>query len=396
MIYNFNEKQVPALSQVGGKAKALIETTGIGMPVPQGIVLSVEYFTPWLNIVKCSEEFKNSIVSTTKENCDKVKAFAEKLTFDATQLNLFEQELKNLDGTIFAVRSSSPEEDLDGTSFAGMYETYLGTRKCDIEKNIVKAFSSCFDVRVMEYKKQNNIDLNNTAIAIIVQKQIASDTSGVGFSLNPLNNAYDEVYINATFGLGEAVVSGIVTPDSYVYDFATQKIIEKKINSKEISLWLNDDGGIYQKENDNKKNQVLTDNQIKELATLIKRCEEHYGKPMDIEWAFENENLYMLQSRPITTYFPLFSELQTKPNESKRFYIDILMMTQGFSEPMSVLGLELWSKLLNNTHFEIFNSHPSSTAPALYGKEYFNVTAISKVIGTSILLKGLKSYRIRA
>ncbi len=392
MIYNFNEKQVPKLSQVGGKAKALIETSIADMPVPSGLVLSVEFFTNWLNFVKSSEEFKAALNSTTKENCDKVKAIASSLLFDEMQRNLFAAEVEKLDGTVFAVRSSSPEEDLVGTSFAGMYETYLGTKKTDLEKYIALTFSSCFDTRVMEYKKQNNIALENTAIAIIVQKQIASDTSGVGFSLNPLNNAYDEVFINASFGLGEAIVSGIVTPDSYIYDAARKSIIQKKISSKEISLWLNDDGGIYQKENEDKEKQALSDEQIVELSNLIKKCEKYYGKPMDIEWAFENGKLYLLQSRPITTYFPLFEELQTKPNDYKRFYIDITMMTQGFDEPMSVLGLELWSNMLYDIKFGMFTSHPDGTAPAIYGKHYFSVTAISKALNPTMMTKVIKSY----
>ncbi len=385
VIYKFNEKQVPKLSEVGGKAKALIETSINGMPVPEGIVLSVTFFAPWLSKIKSSVEFQAALADTTKENCSKLKALAKELAFNEEQSKLIEQAVENLGGNVFAVRSSSPEEDLEGTSFAGMYETYLGVKKCDLHTNIANAFSSCFDFRVMEYKKKNGMDLQSTAIAIIIQRQIASDMSGVGFSLNPLNNAYDEVYINAAFGLGEAVVSGIVTPDNYVYDFAAKTIIEKKISSKEIALWLNDDGGIIEKVNENKEEQVLNDAQIIELANLIKDCENYYAKPMDTEWAFENGKLYLLQSRPITTYYCLFSELRTKPNEPKRFYIDLNMVTQGFSEPMSVLGLELWSHMVYHVKFGLFTPESSGTAPALYGKQYCSVTALCKALGTKSL-----------
>lgn len=392
MIYNFNEKSIPSLSQVGGKAKALIETTRAGFPVPEGIVLSVEFFMPWLETVKASLAFQNAMDDTTKENCDIVKELASSLTFNKTQKEHFENGFLKLDGGLFAVRSSSPEEDLEGTSFAGMYETYLGIKRETVIQTVALAFSSCFDFRVMQYKQQNGLDLQNTSIAIIIQRQIRSDVSGVGFSLNPLNNAYDEVLINASFGLGEAIVSGIVTPDSYVYDWAENKIIDKKISTKQIALWLNEHGGLEEKQNENQGEQALTDEQIVELATLIKKCESHYGKPMDTEWAFENSRLYLLQSRPITTHFHLFEELQTAPNDPKKFYIDVMMMTQGFGEPMSVLGLDLWSKMLYDLKMGMFSPEANGTAPAIYGKEYFSVTAISKIIGRKSTQKFLNSY----
>jgi len=140
------------------------------------------------------------------------------------------KEMDALEGDLFAVRSSSPEEDLSGSSFAGMYETYLGTTHNTLDAMIAKAYSSMFDFRMMGYKAQNNINLGGTCISIIIQKQIASAVSGVGFSLNPLNNSYDEVVINASFGLGEAIVSGIVTPDHYVVEKVEMEILQKKVN----------------------------------------------------------------------------------------------------------------------------------------------------------------------
>lgn len=381
MIYNFNSKQIPSLSQVGGKAKALMETTQAGFPVPGGMALSVDFFKSWLEEVKGSQAFKVAMKETTKEKCDEVKAQAESMAFTADQKKTFDIALSELKGQVFAVRSSSPEEDLEGTSFAGMYETYLGTQRKDLEKIVAKAFSSCFDFRVMEYKKRNGLDLKGTSIAIVVQKQIASDVSGVGFSLNPLNNCYDEVVINASFGLGEAIVSGIVTPDMYTYDAVQEKIIEKKINKKEIGLWLKNDGGIQEKENKNKEEQALSDKDIKALSMLIKKCEDYYGKPMDTEWALEEGKLYLLQSRPITTHIPFFEELMTKPGEKKNYYLDMMVMTQGFQEPFSVLGIEMWSDMVKDMKYDLLSNNPKGTAPALYGRHYINLSAMYKIIG---------------
>ncbi len=370
----------------------MIETYKAGFPVPEGLSLSVDFFEGWLTQVKESHAFKDAMSDTTIENCNTVKELAENLTFTSEQKDLFDKAMNKLKGKTFAVRSSSPEEDLEGTSFAGMYETYLGTKRDQLTQTIAKAFASCFDFRVMEYKKQNGMDLEGTSIAVVIQRQIASDVSGVGFSLNPLNNCYDEVVINASFGLGEAIVSGLVTPDTYVYDFADKVVLEKKINSKEIGIWLKEDGGIEEKENDNKDAQALSDEQIESLAVLIKKCEDYYGKPMDTEWAFEKGELYLLQSRPITTHIPFFEELLTKPGEKKKFYMDLMVMTQGFDEPMSVLGLEIWADMLEEVKAGTFSCNIGGTAPTLHGRQYMSFTDFQKLMGRKSVNKFLYTY----
>lgn len=122
----------------------------------------------------------------------------------------------------------------------------------------------------MAYKKLHGMDLDRTSIAVVVMRQIASDVSGVGFSLNPLNNCYDKVMINASFSLGESIVSGIVTPDTYIFDSVKNAITEKQVNEKQIGLWLKNNGGIEEKTNKEPKKQVLTNEQILELSALVK------------------------------------------------------------------------------------------------------------------------------
>jgi len=392
MIFKFNGSEVPKLNQVGGKAKALIETTKAGFPVPEGIALSVEFFDSWLTQIKSSTQWHKMLEDTTKGNCDLIVSDAKNMNFSDKMKDNFVLEMKSLEGNIFAVRSSSPEEDLEGTSFAGMYETLLGQKRENLEKAVAEAFSSCFDFRVMAYKKQHDMDLDGTSIAVVVQRQLASDVSGVGFSLNPLNNSFDEIMINASFGLGEAIVSGIVTPDTYVVDSVENQIIEKKIGEKKIALWLDANTGTFEKKNANADDPALSDAQILELSKLIKKCEEHYEKPMDTEWAYENGKLYLLQSRPITTHFPLFKELLTEPGENKRFYIDLMALTQGFDQPMSVLGLELWAHMLDEIKMHMMTPYANGSVPAIYGKEYFSITAFQKVIGKKAGLKFINSY----
>ncbi|MGK0468803.1 PEP/pyruvate-binding domain-containing protein, partial [Clostridium sp.] len=267
-----------------------------------------------------------------------------------------------------------PEEDLEGTSFAGMYETLLGQRRESLEKAIAEAFSSCFDFRVMAYKKEHGMDLEGTSIAVVVQLQIASDVSGVGFSLNPLNNCYDEVMINASFGLGEAIVSGIVTPDTYIVDSVKNEVTEKEVNEKQIGLWLKNDGGIEEKTNKDPNKQALTNEEILELSALIKKCEKHYDIPMDTEWAFEDGTLYLLQSRPITTYLPIFPELLTEKGKSKKLYLDYNFLMQGFNEQMSVLGSQVWEMVMSDVKGGIGRGGLDGLFPSVHGKTYANLS----------------------
>ena len=339
MIFNFNEKNVPNLSQVGGKAKALIETKKSGFPVPDGIAISVDFFKPWLSTVKASNAFEKAVKDNTKENCEAVKALADNMKFSREQKVAFDNAIKDIDSMMFAVRSSSPEEDLEGISFAGMYETFLGTISEKLEQNIAKAFASCFDYRVMTYKNQNGIDPRNTSIAVVVQKQIASDISGVGFSLNPLNNDYDEILINSNFGLGESVVSGIVSPDQFIVDKINNEIKEKTPGGHEVIIDLKTDGGIVENKS-NRDEFSLSDKKVFEVAKSIARIEDFYGFPVDVEWTYDGDDFYILQVRPITAFFALEEHMMTKPGEGRMLYMDANLV-DALTSNMPILPLTI-------------------------------------------------------
>lgn len=391
-IYSFSSKTIPHLLEVGGKAKALIEMTNAGFPVPNGLVLTVEFFTPWIEKIKETEEWRSLISEVTKEKCDILKKLAENLVLDEEQLKLLSSKVKDLNSNIFAVRSSSPEEDLEGTSFAGMYETFLGVTSEKIEEYVARSFASMFDFRVMEYKAQHNISVVNTRIAVIIQKQLFSSTSGIGFSVNPQNNSYDEVMINASFGLGEYIVSGKVSPDSYIVHTIANTIISKKINDKKVALYLCKDGGTKESFCEGGKKQALTDEQIFELARLIKKCERYYGGPVDTEWSYENGKLYLLQSRPITTYFPLYNELLSKPNERKELYLDIIKMSQGFQWSMSELGSDIFCELINKAKQGMFPVGKDGGVYGCHGRIYILLGNLGKTFGESKVKKMISSF----
>jgi phosphohistidine swiveling domain-containing protein len=384
MIYSFTSKETPILSQVGGKAKALTETTQAGFNVPEGFVLSVDFFRAWIDGIKSTDLWRGFLQAPNREACVALQERAKQFRFTPEQRAAIEQHLSQMpQNVVFAVRSSSPEEDLAQTSFAGQYETFLGVKLPELEKNIAQAFSSMLDFRVVEYKRQNGLPIDNPRIAIIVQKQIESDVSGIAFSLNPNNNAFDEAMINASFGLGEAIVSGRVTPDTYVVDKVKKVILEKKVAHKPLGIWLEEDGGIVEKPNPTPESQALTDAQILEVAALAANCEQHYGKPMDTEWAIEGGRLYLLQSRPITTYNPLFPEMITQPGERKNLYVDLNILSQGFFDPVSELGLDIWSRALPVAKGGTFPKGFDGAFFDVGGREYIHISNMANGIKAS-------------
>ena len=346
-IFPFDSKQLPTLEQAGGKALALVQMTHAGMPVPPGFVLTVEFFKPWLDTLKRSPYWITLGIASTNELGQTAKAIQEicrTLTFTTEQKNEFEQALDSFHqthhGYLYAVRSSSPEEDLESASFAGGYETTLGVTVDGIEAAIKLLFTSTFDERVFLYKKEHEFQLAEARIAVVVQQQIDADSAGVAFSLNPLNNCYDEAVINANHGLGESVVAGEAEPDLFVVDKPTRRILEARIGSKQTVIKLNQAGGTEKSIRENHPETAITNEQALALTDLVQQIETYYQKPVDIEWAIADEKIYLLQTRPITTYLPLPPEMITAPGESKRLYANSTLIEQGLQEPLSVLGTD--------------------------------------------------------
>ncbi len=345
IVYPFTTPEIPELAQVGGKGLSLILMTQQGLPVPPGFVLSVAFFKPWLEYIQSTPEWRDVLPSSPedlKQSCDTLKRLAMDLELDDRHREVLTKTLEPLkiDGELplLAIRSSSPEEDLEGASFAGGYETSLGVTKDGLEDAVRRSFASCLDERVFLYKKEHGFAVDQPRIAVIVQQQIAAQTAGVAFSLNPLNNCYDEAVINANFGLGESVVSGLASPDSFTVDKVSRAILERKTGKKERAIWLAPDGGTYEEPSPSRAQLCLSDEAVLTLTDMLVEAEKYYQKPIDIEWAFAAETLYLLQARPITAYIPLPDELITPPGEPKRLYNDLTLVKWGMPKPWSVLG----------------------------------------------------------
>jgi phosphohistidine swiveling domain-containing protein len=401
------------ISQVGGKGYSLLKMALAGMPVPSGFVLSTGFFTAWLDGIEKSEpwqvlanvveHFKGGGSSEEgalevfppllRQAADEVKAFALTLPFDEERRHLLHNEFEicfcDIDTPIVAVRSSSPEEDTSGASFAGMYETRLGVNHNQLEAAVRECFASCLDSRIIEYKLQRGFGVATPRIAVVVQRQIQSDVSGVAFSVNPLNNSSDEVLINANFGLGESVVAGMCTPDEYIVDRVYHDVISRNVGKKEMSIWLAKDGGVTEGPAAHREHSSLTDEQALTVAANAEMAEHYYGVPIDTEWAFEKGEFYLLQARPITTLFPLPACLRTQPGEPRRIYFDATLCVQGIRDPLSVLGEDWLLRLLTDAARRLCGARRNAAGREKEhnlvlmtgGRMYVDATKIVKIAG---------------
>jgi phosphoenolpyruvate synthase/pyruvate phosphate dikinase len=400
MIYQFNTAPIPTLAEVGGKGLSLIKMTQAELPVPPGFVCAVPFFEPWLASLQTTSEWM--AVQTAIQNNEDLASSTSALEAACAELALTtdqEQQLAEAllalpKDSFFAVRSSSPEEDLEGASFAGGYKTTLGVTEDRLWDAIRDSFASAFDERVFVYKQQHGFAVEQPRIAVIVQQQIAAESAGVGFSLNPLNNDYDEAVIDANWGLGESVVAGKVSPDHFVVDKVAKTIVEKQLGGKEIAVYLTPQGGLEDRPSPNSAKFCLTDAQVSEITAVLSRIETLYQHPIDIEWAFAEDRLYILQARPITAYNPLPPEMLTEPGEHRTLYWD-WGLTEGLTTnaPMSPLTLDWFFRILKMFYEPLIgpaelraDAEPGrSLAFAAGGRMYFDLSQILTLVSTKRL-----------
>ncbi|GAB6102427.1 phosphoenolpyruvate synthase [Thermococcus atlanticus] len=338
----FEELKKEDVPLVGGKGANLGEMTQMGIPVPPGFCVTAEAYKYFVENVRVEDgrtlqEWIMDVVSRTnvddsKELLENTAKIREKIISMDMPKEIAEEILEayhklsqrfNKDAVYVAVRSSATAEDLPDASFAGQQETYLDVYGDeDVLKNVQKCWASLWTARATFYRAKQGFDHTRVYLSAVVQKMVNSETSGVMFTANPVTNDRSEIMINAAWGLGEAVVSGAVSPDEYIVKKGTWEIKEKYIARKEVMYVRNPETGkgtVLVKVADHLgpewvEKQVLTEEQIIEVAKMGAKIEEHYGWPQDIEWAYDKDDgkLYIVQSRPITT---LKEEVKTEEAE---------------------------------------------------------------------------------
>ncbi|HGA3478808.1 phosphoenolpyruvate synthase [Anaerococcus sp. HMSC068A02] len=309
MILDFNEIKKEDVLIVGGKGANLGEMTSAKINVPSGFVITADAYRDFLKVNAIDTIIKNGIKKSADDEkilLNEAEHFRGKIKsgkFPEQLENAIREKYFNLgNNTRVAVRSSATAEDLPDASFAGQQETYLNVQGIESVLNGVRnCYASLWGNRAVSYRFHQGYDQTSVSIAVVIQEMIESEKSGVLFTVNPVNKKENEIQINASFGLGESVVSGRVTADSYIID-KSGNIIEVNIGSKETQIIYGDKETVEVSVNsDKRKTRALNDREILELMKCGLEIEKHYGMPMDIEWAIKNDIVYILQARAITT-----------------------------------------------------------------------------------------------
>lgn len=309
MILDFNEIKKEDVLVAGGKGANLGEMTSAKINVPSGFVITADAYRDFLKVNGIDILIENGIKKIADDEkilLNEAEHFRGKIKsgkFPEQLENAIREKYFNLrNNKRVAVRSSATAEDLPDASFAGQQETYLNVQGIESVLNGVRnCYASLWGNRAVSYRFHQGYDQTSVSIAVVIQEMIESEKSGVLFTVNPVNKKENEMQINASFGLGESVVSGRVTADSYIID-KSGNIIEVNIGSKETQIIYGDKETVEVSVNsDKRKTRALNDREILELMKCGLEIEKHYGMPMDIEWAIKNDIVYILQARAITT-----------------------------------------------------------------------------------------------
>lgn len=325
----FRELSKDSINVAGGKGANLGEMWNARFPIPGGFVVTAQAYGSFIQRTKIRDKILDLLKNLNVDETEKLQAISAEIkkliiatpipqdiqdavaeAYETLGIENKSEADKIMRGkeVFVAVRSSATAEDLAEASFAGQQETFLNVRgKQNVIDAVRKCWASLFTARAIYYRTKQNFPHEKVLIAAVIQKMVNSEKSGVMFTINPATNNDEEIIVEGAFGLGEAVVSGAVSPDLYVIEKNTVKI--KKIELKEQKFKIIRDpktGGNIEKQLTpaEEKLQVLTDKEIQEIARYGKKLEEHYGRPQDVEWAVENGKVYIVQTRAVTTFKP--------------------------------------------------------------------------------------------
>ncbi len=343
---------------VGGKVANLGEMLQAKIPVPPGFAVTAQAYKKFITETGIAEKIYTAIEETVtdvelpnqfEEASKKVRKIIETTPMPNEIADAIKRAYKEFskktktNKVLVAVRSSATAEDLPGASFAGQQETYLNVRGGkDLVQKTVKCWSSLFTPRAIFYRTRKGFKHEQVLISVGVQKMVNAKAAGVMFTINPVTGESNKIVIEGNWGLGESVVSGSVTPDDYILDKKTLKVIEKKIQKKTVEYVRDPKTGKTIHADVPAKRQTqpcLTDKEIAKLASLAKRIEKHYGgQPQDIEWAIDKdlsypENIFIVQSRPETVWSVRKAppEIEAKPPASVAGQAELKVAVKGIA-----------------------------------------------------------------
>jgi len=332
---------------VGGKGANLGELAKIeGIRVPPGFCIATEAFQRVLGDTPAIDGLLDRLARLTVKERDRIGELSGEVRRAIEETTIPEDIRAEIvrffrglgENDAYAVRSSATAEDLPTASFAGQQDTYLNVVG---EEAILKAVSQCwaslFTERAVTYRLQNGFDHRKVYLAVVVQKMVFPQVAGILFTADPVNSNRKVVSIDASFGLGEALVAGLVNADSYrVRD---GKVIDKKVSAKKLAIQAVKGGGTQEEEieTERQNRQALTDEQILQLERIGRTIEQHFGQPQDIEWCLADGTFYVVQSRPITTLYPI----PEASDQENRVYVSVAHQ-QMMTDAMKPLGLSFF------------------------------------------------------
>ncbi|WAC11414.1 phosphoenolpyruvate synthase [Dyadobacter pollutisoli] len=346
-VFDFQMIDRSKLTVAGGKGANLGELSKIrGIQVPTGFCVATRAYKEVtennrelsslldeLSLLRAEERAAISRI------CAKIRASIEAQSIPNEIAEEIARHLtKYGEMNAYAVRSSATAEDLPTASFAGQQDTYLNIiGKEAILAHISKCWASLFTDRAAIYRIQNDFDHGKMHLSVVIQKMIFPEVAGIMFTADPVNGHRKVVSIDASFGLGEALVSGLVNAD--VYKVREGKVIDKKVSTKKLAINALKEGGTKEQEIEPAQQniQALTDEQILELASIGRKIEAHFGRPQDIEWCLAGDTFYIVQSRPITTLYPI----PEANDEDTHVYLSVGHQ-QMMTDAMKPLGLSVW------------------------------------------------------
>jgi phosphohistidine swiveling domain-containing protein len=343
MILPFTSPEA-TLETAGGKGTNLARLTRAGFDVPRGFIIPTEAYREFVSSNRWLATIQSVVENLSAEDASALErasaqirvAFSAGKIPEETEASIRAAYVDFEDRPV-AVRSSATAEDLPDLSFAGQQDTYLNVVGLEqLFTAVINCWSSLWTARAIGYRIRNHISHEEAALAVIVQEMIQSEASGVLFTANPLSGLRSEAVIDATLGLGEALVSGQVEPDHYVVNVLTNQIVSKTLGTKKISTRGKTGGGVETIEEAAEARQALSDQDILNVAAIGQQIQREYNFPQDIEWALADGRLYILQSRAITSLFPV-PEVSLEP----LIVWFSFGAVQGLVGPMTPIGIDV-------------------------------------------------------
>jgi pyruvate,water dikinase len=346
-VLDLREIDQTQVGVVGGKGAHLGELSRIeGIRVPAGFCVTTDAFRRIMAEAPSIDELLDRLSRLNPDDRDAIHTLSAELRRTLEETTIPDDLAAEITGALArlgehaacAVRSSATAEDLPTASFAGQQDTYLNVvGPAAILQHVSRCWASLFTERAVTYRLRNGFDHRKVHMAVVVQQMVFPHAAGILFTADPVTSNRKVASVEASFGLGEALVSGLVNPD--VYKVRDGEIIDKAVATKQHALHASPAGGTHEQpiEPVQQDQPALTDAQVMQLAQLGRRIEAHFGSPQDIEWCLVDDGFQIVQSRPITTLFPI----PAVNDDSNHVYVSVGHQ-QMMTDPMKPLGLSFW------------------------------------------------------